>query len=202
MENKITQAIQNLLQTKRQKVIALVSGIVLITLIVGIVLIAVIATPKVSSETLFPTMELIGELTTVELKYSGNKEYKDSGLPFLNRSDFLMTYEASLRAGINMEEVEIEVNNLTKTIYITLPDAEIQTVKVDPDSIKYYDEKFSLFNFNSKEDANKAQEQAEQEAKLQAEKMGVLEYANDHAEKLIIELLQNAVPKKYKIVIK
>ncbi len=201
MENKINQTFKNLLKTNGQKLTAIIGGILILAIIVGIIVIAAVnPAPKVTEETLFPTLKLVGELTTAELNYSGYKEYKDSGLPFLNRSNFLMTYQASLRAGIDIEKIEIDVNNKTKTV--TLPAAEIQEVKVEPGTIKYYDEEFALFNFNSKEDSDKAQAQAEEEAKVQAHEMGILEHADKHAKTLIENSLQTAVPEDYTIVVK
>ena len=98
-----------------------------------------------------------------------------------------------------IKEIIIESNKISKTIKVTLPKAKILEVKVDPSTIKYYDTKLALFNFDSREDANDAQALAEQEAKKELEKMGILESANEQAEVLIRGLLQESIPSDYEL---
>jgi len=147
-------------------------------------------------------LEKSSELTTSKLTYTGFSEFKDSGIKVINRSDFIMVYEATARAGIDVKDVKIEDDKITKTVWISIPKAKILDVKVDSKNIKYYDEGFALFNFNSKEDANKAVALAEESAKKDLKKMGILEMANSQAEALIKGLIQDLVPDKYEIKVK
>ena len=87
-----------------------------------------------------------------------------------------MVYEATARAGID--------------------------VKVNMDSIKYFDEKFALLNVDYKEDANRATSLAEKEAVTELEDMGILKMADEQAEALIKGLIQDVIPRNYKIQIK
>lgn len=146
---------------------------------------------KVSNDIVKATLEEASELTTAKLKYKGYAKYKDSGVAILNRSDFLMVYKATMRAGIDLKKVDTEVDDEKKIIWVTVPKAEIQEVKIDPSSIKYYDEKIALFNTNEKEDAIKAQELAEKEAKKEAKNLGVLELADKQAKSLIKGILED-----------
>ena len=57
-------------------------------------------------------------------------------------------------------------------------------------------------NLNEKEDGNKANVLAEQEAEKEIEKMGVLEMADTQAETLIKGILKDVVPKEYKYEVK
>ena len=148
---------------------------------------------KITPSYLGTKLTKVGELTTVKLNYTGFLEYHDKGIPLFNKSDFLMTYEANARVGIDLEEVEIEVDNPNKLVTLSIPKAEILDVKIDPNKIKYYDTKFALFNVNEKEDGNKAQALAEEQAYKDLTEMGVLESANEQALTLIKGLLQNAV---------
>ena len=129
-------------------------------------------------------------------------EYKDTGISFINRADFIMVYQANARAGIDVKEVQIETDDISKIIWITIPNAKILDVKVATDSIKYFDEKFALLNVDYKEDANKATALAEQEAIKELESMGILEMANNQAGALIKGLIQDVIPKNYEIKIK
>lgn len=156
---------------------------------------------KVSNEIVTATLEQASELTTAKLNYKGFAKYKDSGVTFINKSDFLMVYKATMRAGIDLKKVKTEVDDEKKIIWVKVPKAEIQEVKIDPSSIKYYDEKIALFNTNEKEDANKAQALAEKEAKKEAKNLGVLELADKQAKSLVKGILKD-VSKGYDIKFK
>lgn len=157
---------------------------------------------EITSKYLGTELVKVGELTTVKLHYTGIAEYKDKGVKLINKSDFVMWYEADARVGIDLEKVIPKVDNKNKIVWLTIPKAEIQDVKIDTSKIKYYDEKFSLFNVDEKEDGNKAIELAEKKARKELEKMGVLESADEQALTLIKGLLQNAVPSDYKFKVK
>lgn len=143
------------------------------------------------------------ELTTAKLNLSCFAEFKDTGIKIINKSDFLMVYDATVRAGIDLEDVEIpedKVDNIDKIIYITIPKAKLLgDPAVDPKTIKYYDEHFALFNVNEKEDANKAQALAQDRAKEQALKSGLIEMADKQSEALVVGLLSKIAPEGYRV---
>lgn len=155
----------------------------------------------ISTEYLNSLLSNSSELTAAKLTITGMSEFKDKGITFLNKADFTMVYKATVRAGINIDEVKIESNNVDK-IYISIPKAQIQEAKVDPSSIKYFNEKFALFNVNEKEDSNKAIALAEEAAKEEAAKTGLLELADNQSATLIKGILANAIPDGYEIEIK
>lgn len=139
------------------------------------------------------------ELTTAKLKITNMTEYQDEGIKILNRSDFIMIYDATVWAGIDVKKVEIVPNDLTKVIHINIPKATIQNVKVDSSTIKYFDEGFALFNVNEKEDVNNAVVLAEKAIKEEAISTGILELADKQSATLIEGILSNAIPDGYKI---
>ena len=157
---------------------------------------------EITSSYLGTQLSKVGELKTVKLKYDVIAEYKDKGITFVTKSDFVMKYKAEARVGIDLEKVKTKVDNQNKVVWLTIPKAEIQDVHVNTSDIKYYDEKFSLFNVDEKEDGNKAIELAEKEAKTALEQMGVLESADEQAFTLIKGLLHNAVPSDYEFKLK
>ena len=63
-------------------------------------------------------------------------------------------------------------------------------MKVIPDSVKYYDKSFVLFNKDSMEDSLKAQQQAEEDAKTEALGTGILDVADKQSETLVKGILQ------------
>ena len=113
-----------------------------------------------------------------------------------------MVYNATVWAGIDMEKVKISAEDITKVIRVSVPKATIQNVKVDSSSIKYFDEKFSLFNVNAKDDVNSAVILAEESVKEEAKNTGILELADKQSVTLIEGLLFKAIPKGYTLEVK
>lgn len=177
-------------------------GMVLLIGLVGAALFLYNGKEKVDSEYIVTLLEKSSELTTAKLHYTGMSEYKDTGVPILNRADFIMVYEATARIGIDLKNVEVKVDASKERIYLTIPKAEVIDVKVNQDKTHYFDNKFALLNLNEKEDGNKANVLAEQEAEKEIEKMGVLEMADTQAETLIKGILKDVVPKEYKYEVK
>ncbi len=159
--------------------------ILLVVVVVAVFMIATNFKAEVSSEYLNMLLSESSELTTAKLTITGFSDYKDTGVVLLNRSDFSMVYEATVRAGIDLKDVEVRVDNKNETVKVKIPSAKIHDVKVDPKNIKYFNEKFSLFNVDEKEDANKAQELAETHAKEYAATTGILEFADEQAKSVI-----------------
>lgn len=157
---------------------------------------------KVDTEMLINTLQESSELTTAKLNYTGMTKFKDKGVAFINKADFTMVYKATARIGIDVKDVKVIADDIKKIVYITIPNAEVQDVKVEASSIQYFDEKFALFNVDEKEDGNKAIALAEEEAKKEIEKMGGLDMADNQAATLIKGILANAIPDGYKIEVK
>lgn len=179
-------------------------GIICITFIVSFSVFIYLDNKDSSIDTTYiiAKLEESSELTTTKLNYTGMSEYKDSGISFINRSDFIMVYEATARIGIDVKEVEIEVSDFNKTVWLKVPKAKILDVKVDLGKIKYFDEKFALFNVDYKEDANKATLLAEQSAKEELENMGILDMANTQSITLLKELIKDLIPSNYEVKVK
>lgn len=137
------------------------------------------------------------ELTAAKFNYTGMTEYEDSGIAVLSKSNFIMVYKATARAGIDVQKVKVKVDDAKKTVLLTIPRAEIQDVKVDTSSIQYFDEGFALANTNQKEDSNEAINMAEKDAREEIKTSGVLEMADTQSEALIKGILQGAVPSDY-----
>jgi hypothetical protein len=184
-----------------QKKTSFVIAIIILIICMMIVIEAASHNEKPTSEIIMTKIEQSSELTTSKITFTGLQEYKDKGIKFINRSDFIMIYEATARVGIDIKKVKVNVSNVTKTVHIKIPDTEILDVKVNKDTIKYFDEKFALLNIDAKQDANDANSLAEESAKEKLDKMGILKMTNDQAESLIKGIIQDHIPKNYKIVI-
>ena len=139
--------------SKKAKIII---GAIIIVIIVLFITVGINKKADVDTTFLTQILTKSSELTTAKLKITGLSEYHDEGVYVFNRSDFTMCFTATVRAGINLENVKIESDSIQKKIFITIPDAEIFEVKVDPNNLKFYGTGFSLFNVNEKEDIAKA----------------------------------------------
>ncbi|MBB5185344.1 hypothetical protein HNQ43_001398 [Faecalicoccus acidiformans] len=77
----------------------------------------------------------ISDLSTYEAIYNGiatvkNTENKD-------RIDYYVSYEATVKAGINFEELEIQVDQDKKIVTVTIPEIKITKTNVDISSLEY-----------------------------------------------------------------
>lgn len=136
----------------------------------------------------------IGELATVEYlftdaaKYSDSKQIKDWNIPFTEKS-FIMKWNGKIKAGIRIDEIKIDVREISNIIQITLPTAEILSYEIDNDSIELIDEKNNIFNNISIEDKVQLDIAVEEEMKERAIENGLLEMAQKNAESIIASLL-------------
>ena len=147
--------------------------------------------PEITIEYVDKKLENLGELATAEMTYNGLYSIVEGNIPFITQKGFSMTYEAQVKAGIEVSEIEVEVTD--KEVVVTLPAAEIQTSYVDPESIQFYDEKMALFNWTEKTDVTEAITSAEADVKEKADLDGLLERASKQAEYIVKGLLEDAV---------
>lgn len=155
----------------------------------------------VDTEYINSVLEKSSELTSAKVNYTGMSEYHDTGIPIINKSDFIMVYKATARAGINVKDISVKKNKIKKEIIITIPKAKVLDVKIKPNSIKYFDSKFALLNTDEKEDSVKAMKLAEKAALKEVENMGILSMADEQSATLVKGLLKDCIPDNYKIVI-
>lgn len=201
-ENKATRKgkIVKVIKAFKKKTVWIPSLVAFVLLVSVIIYIASPKTPEIAdTKYLLGVITEASELTTAKINFTGKAEYKDSGVAFINKSDFIMMYDSEARVGIDVTKVKISANDLAKTIYVEIPKAEVIEVHIKADSIEYFDEKFSLFNLDKKEDGNKAITLAEEEARKELQEMGIIPLADNQAETLIKGLLVNAIPAGYKI---
>lgn len=174
-----------------------------ILLIFAIIGIKNIIPKKEEIDVVFITNQLqkSSDLTSAQVKMTGVYNYVDDGIVVINRQNFIMVYEATVNAGIDLKQAKVKLNKVTKKVVVEIPKANILSVDVDTENIKYYNEAFTLFNFNKKEDANKATALAKKEAAIKAQDIGVIELADSHAEAIIMGIIEPLIPDNYKVEI-
>ncbi len=91
--------------------------------------------PVIITSTTLKEIVEVSDLSTFTAVYNGvakgmNPKKKD-------KPDYYVSYEATVKAGINLADVEITVDNTEKSIYVSLPDAYITETNVDIASLDY-----------------------------------------------------------------
>ena len=108
--------------------------------------------PVITSETLKSQLNSLQELVTQEYIYTNADKRTDNAKwlfgwtrPFSD-TIIVLTYDGVIKAGINMNEVQIDINEDTRTITVTLPDSKIMDNNIPQESITVVEVKNGLFN--------------------------------------------------------
>lgn len=121
-----------------KKLMAIVAAVAIVSLGVGIFFVAAPnsdgKTTIITESTLKEVLE-ISELSTVEYTYNAitTKLKSDNE----DEAEYYVAYEGTVTAGINFESIIIHIDEPNKNITITLPEVNIQRVKVEIDSLDF-----------------------------------------------------------------
>ena len=155
--------------------------------------------PEITTEQLNVMISESSELTAAKLNGKGYSIYEDEGIPIINRSDFMMIYDYTVRAGFDVKDVTVDVSNIAKTVTVKVPKSKILDVKVNSKSLQFYDEDFALFNVDEKEDLRSALTAAEVDVYKDSAASGILEYADKQSKTLIKGIIGGAIPEEYSL---
>ena len=86
----------------------------------------------------------VNELSTSECVYNGVVKVTDENNP--EKIDYYISYEAKVKAGIDIDKVDITMDSENKVITITLPEIKINDIVVDETTFDY------IFNNNRKDE--------------------------------------------------
>lgn len=164
---------------------------------------------SISSETVESSLKEAKELTTLKYNYKNVASYENSQefhgitLPFTTKK-FLYTYQGEINAGVDLDKARVDVNEASKIINVTLPQASILSHDIDENSVMVYDEKNSIFNPLKLEDYSDFRKEEEAKVEKEAIDKGLLEEAKEKSEKAVKEILDinPIISKEYTINIK
>ena len=91
--------------------------------------------PTIISKATLEKVINVSDLSTFEAIYTGVAAVANEENP--ENIDYYVSYEAKVKAGIDFELVEVEVNETDKVITVTLPEVKITDVDVDIASLDY-----------------------------------------------------------------
>ena len=146
---------------------------------------------RITSASLGSRLEQVSDLTSAELTYDGYLSVIEGSIPLLNEKGFSMRYEAVIRAGIDVSDVDIDVQE--DRVIVTLPHADVQSCTVDPDTIQIYDKMYSLFNWHDSYDVVDAIADAQNDALSVGPVRQLKQEADEQSEKIIRGILEEAV---------
>ena len=150
--------------------------------------------------------EDIGELATqaayltIVEDIDASRELFGVKIPF-TQTEIIYSYDVAVKAGLDFDQVEWEVNDEAKEIQVTMPEIRVLSSEVDLESFKLYPENWSHFRPIRTEEFNAAAQAMKVEAQNRAVENGLLDNAQENAERVIQGFIhQNFDPQEYKIV--
>lgn len=180
--------------------------IILIIAVIVILFIGVSRYFLTESRTTKLGFEDIGELATqtaycTEVNVTeAARELFGMTIPF-TQSKYIYSYDIQIKAGLDFEEIEWEVNG--STIEVRLPETKILSSEIDLDSFKVYLEDESIFREITMEENNEALKSMKQSAEDDAVANGLLENARSNAETILTGFFGNVYDMdEYEIVFK
>lgn len=152
----------------------------------------------ISAELIEDSLKDMGFLITQEydctalLNNSKVKSLLGFDLPF-TESSYLISYDATVEAGIDFTIISVDVDEEMKEVIIHLPDAQIQNIVIDPNSFIKYEEKDGLGTKMTITDYNDSLQQFESTVTTKAIEKGLLEKAYSNAQALITNFVRNFI---------
>ncbi|MDE7262325.1 MAG: DUF4230 domain-containing protein [Oscillospiraceae bacterium] len=147
--------------------------------------------PVITTAQIKEQLSSVRELVTQKYIYTNAErgEYSKTWLwgwdmPFGDKS-ILVKYDGTIKAGIDLNAVDIDVNEDSRTITVTLPASEIMDHNVPQDTIQTYEARDGLFNKVMPDDSNALIDQGKQEMEAKAIERGLLAEADREAEAVV-----------------
>lgn len=167
--------------------------LVIVVLVMAFIVIPTARNSKKQAEviTVSTLQEIIdvSELSTFTAVYNGIAQVMNQDNP--ESVDYYVSYEAKVNAGIDFEQVEIDLDEEAKTIRITMPPVELTDVNVDISSLDFifYNQKLNTSTVT--ETAYKACE-ADVEKESQ-EQQAIYDLAEQNAKNVLTALVKPIV---------
>lgn len=158
------------------------------------------AEPEITTTIVSRQLQTMQDLTTAKENDYGFEQFSEGNIAYVNKKKFTMFFSYEIRAGVDLAKADIKVHDDTRTISITLPKATLQSVSVDPDSLRFFDAESSLFNGNEVTDTAEALKHAKKSAADRASKSQLLQEADKQAKQIVEKAYsQIAKEKGYKV---
>lgn len=165
------------------------------------------ATGEIDINVINVEIQDIGELATLEYLYTDAGKFEDvkqlwgKNIPFIRKS-FIVKWDGSIKAGVNVQEIAAEIDNDSKQITIHIPKAKILSHELDDESFETLNEKDGLFNPIKIDDTREFDTESKNAMETRAIENGLLDKAFENAKDIIYKLINTDVVEKqgYSIV--
>lgn len=174
----------------------LVLVLVVLTL-VAFIIISKNSVPVYDSRTIDFGLQDIGELATQAGYYTNvnmitNPNRTIAGIPMPGTSSkAIMTYQGTIKAGIDFDQIQVNIDDEEKLVSLALPAPRILSNEIDLNSFEKFDENNSIFNPINVENYNQSLIEMKTKAETQAIENGILDAAKSNAEVLIQSMFKN-----------
>lgn len=155
-----------------------------------------IASKEVDIALITSEIQDIGELATVEYLYTDAGKFEDPAkmfgkeIPFsFTTKSFIAKWDGIIKAGVNVDEITVEVKDYNKEIIVHMPEAIILSHNIDDESIETLDEKNGLFNSIKVDDIRTFDAISKETMEQRAIENGLLDKAYENAKAIIYKFI-------------
>lgn len=151
-------------------------------------------TPEIVLKELQSKLTDVGELTTAEYLYTDANRFTDTkhfiglSLPGTTKS-FVVKWDGLIKAGLDITQITVQVNEGQKTLTITLPAIQILSHEILDDTAETLDESGGLFNPIKVDDVNALYSVSKDAMEQRALQYGLLEQTEENAKAHLSSLL-------------
>lgn len=152
------------------------------------------ASKEINLSVISANIQGVSELATIEYMYTDAGKFSDTvqwlgvDVPFTTKS-FIAKWDGVIKAGVNVKEIIVELNEKEKEIIIYMPKAEIFSHEIDADSFQTLDEKAGLFNSIKLKNIREFDAESKENMEKRAIENGILDKATENAENIITKLV-------------
>lgn len=150
--------------------------------------------PVITSSLVSGQIGSLQQLVTAEYIYTNSGKYENQkqitvigqnlNIPFTN-SYFIVAYDGRIKVGVDLSKVTIDVNDVARTVTVTLPKSEIISHETFEDSLVVLDEISNVFNPISISDYNEFVNAQSDRMEKKAKEYGIFTRASDEAKSLV-----------------
>ena len=146
--------------------------------------------PVITSDLLGQQLQTVQELASVEYHYTNMGKFENQvdfygwKVPFTTKR-FLVSYDGLIKAGVDLSGATVEVDEVQKSVTITLPESRILSHEIPEDSIQVFDETRNIFNPITIEDYTGFTRDQKAEVEQRAIDEGLLTGASEKAREAV-----------------
>lgn len=160
------------------------------------------ALPAITDSLISEQLNALRELVTTEYLYTNSGKYenqnqitiigKDINIPFTGKR-FIVAYDGRIKAGIDIGQTQIDIDEDARAITIALPKSEIISHETFEDTLVVLDETNNVFNPISIENYNEFVSEQKDSMEKKAIERGLLTNADAEA-KLMVQSFLSQIP--------